>query len=82
MEFTMYKMIAIAAVLSGFALSIPSASAAGTGRYCLVGPDQQLDCRYETMASCIDNKQGTQNCVPRTASTTGMGGTITKSKSK
>lgn len=77
----MQKMIAVAAVLFGFALTIPAASAAGTGKYCLVGPGSQIDCRFATMDMCNDNKQGTQTCVAR-ASTTGMGGSMSKHKSK
>ena len=70
----MRKMIALAAVLSAFALAAPAASAAGTsGKYCLKGPGAQMNCRFETMAACNDNKQDTQTCVPRTASTTGSG---------
>ena len=68
----MHKMIAVAAILLGFALTIPAASAAGTGKFCLVGPGQQMNCKFATMDLCNDNKQGTQTCVAR-ASTTGMG---------
>jgi hypothetical protein len=77
----MRKMIAIATVLSAFALAAPAASAAGaSGKYCLKGPGAQMNCSFETMAACNDNKQGTQSCVARTASTTGSG--IHKSKMK
>lgn len=75
----MHKMIAVAAVLFGFALASPAASAAGTGRYCLVGPGQQMNCNFATIDACNDNKQDTQSCVAR-ASTTGMGGSMSKSK--
>jgi hypothetical protein len=74
MECTMHKMIAVATVLSAFALAIPAASAAGmSGEYCLKGPGSQMDCKFATIDACNDNKQGTQTCVARTASTTGSG---------
>jgi hypothetical protein len=70
----MQKMIANSAVLLGFALAIPAASADEMhDKYCLKGPGQQLNCDFETMADCNDHKQGTQTCVPRSASTTGSG---------
>ena len=80
----MRKMIALAAVLSAFALTMPAASAAGmkSGNYCLKGPGSQMDCSYQTVDACNDHKQGTQTCVSR-ASTTGMGKSMkTKSKMK
>ena len=74
MESTMRKMIALAAVLSAFALAAPAASAAGmSGKYCLKGPGSQINCQFATMDACNDNKQGTQTCAARTASTTGSG---------
>jgi Protein of unknown function (DUF3551) len=80
MENMMRKMIALAAVLSAFALAAPAASAAGTnGKYCLKGPGAQMNCSFQTMAACNDNRQDTQTCIARTASTTGSG---VKSKMK
>jgi hypothetical protein len=81
MECATHKMIALAAVLSAFALSIPAATAAGTGTYCVKGPGSHLDCSYQTVAACNDHTQSTQTCVAR-ASTTGMGKSMSKSKSK
>ena len=79
----MRKMIALAAVLSAFAFAAPVASAAGTsGKYCLKGPGAQMNCRFATMADCNDNKQDTQSCIPRTASTTGSGMGHSKSMRK
>lgn len=79
----MHKMIAVAAALSAFALAIPAASAAGTGgKFCLKGPGSQMNCKYQTMAACNDDMQGTQTCVRASASTTGMGGSASKSKTK
>ncbi len=81
MESTMRKMIALAAVLSAFALAAPAASAAGmSGKYCLKGPGSQINCQFATMDACNDHKQGTQTCAARTASTTGSG--MHKSKMK
>jgi hypothetical protein len=77
----MHKMIAVAAALSAFALAIPAASAAGTGgKFCLKGPGSQMTCGFETLAACNDHMQGTQTCVVRSASTTGMGSSKSKTK--
>lgn len=77
----MHKTMAVAAVLFAFAVATPAASAAESGKYCLVGPGEQMNCTFATIAACNDNKQGTQTCVAK-ASTTGMGGSKSKSKSK
>ena len=70
----MRKMIALAAVLSAFALAVPAASAAGmSGKYCLKGPGSKMNCKYETMASCTKAKTGSQTCIASPASTTGSG---------
>jgi Protein of unknown function (DUF3551) len=69
----MRSIITLAAVLSAFALAAPAASAAGTGKYCIKGPGSEVNCNYQTMASCDKAKKGTQTCVANPSSTTGSG---------
>jgi Protein of unknown function (DUF3551) len=69
----MRQIIALAAVLSAFALAAPAASAAGSGKFCLKGPGSTMQCSYQTMASCEKAKKGTQTCAANPASTTGSG---------
>ncbi len=69
----MRQILALAAVLSAFALAAPAASAAGSGKFCLNGPGTTRSCNYQTMAACEKAKKGTQTCAANPASTTGSG---------
>jgi len=69
----MRHILALAAILSAFALAAPAASAAGSGKFCLKGPGSTMNCTYQTMAACTQAKKGTQTCVSNPASTTGSG---------
>jgi hypothetical protein len=69
----MRYIMAIAIMLSAFALSAPAAFATGTGKYCLKGPGATMNCKYQTMAACDKAKKGTETCVANLASTTGSG---------
>jgi Protein of unknown function (DUF3551) len=71
----MRQIIALAAVLSAFALAAPAASAAGSGKFCLKGPGSAMQCSYQTMASCEKAKKGSQTCAVNPSSTTGSGST-------
>ena len=76
----MRSVITAAALLAAIGLAVSSASAAGSGKYCLKGPGAKMDCKYQTMASCDKAKKGSQSCVTNTASTTGSG--MSKSPAK
>jgi Protein of unknown function (DUF3551) len=69
----MRQILALAAILSAFALAAPAASAAGSGKYCLKGPGSTVECNYQTLASCNSVKKGTQSCEANPSSTTGSG---------
>ena len=69
----MRQILALAAILSAFALAVPAASAAGSGKYCLKGPGSTVHCNYQTLASCNSAKKGVQTCEANPASTTGSG---------
>jgi len=69
----MRQILALAAVLSAFAMATPAASAAGSGKFCLNGPGSTQNCNYQTMAACEKAKKGMQTCAANTASTTGAG---------
>jgi hypothetical protein len=69
----MRQILALAAVLSAFAIAAPAASAAGSGKYCLNGPGAASKCSYQTMASCEKAKAGQQTCAANPTSTTGSG---------
>ena len=71
----MRYVITLAAVLSGLALAVPAASAAGTEKFCLKGPGTTMNCNYQTLASCDKAKTGTQTCVANPANTVGSGAT-------
>jgi hypothetical protein len=71
MEIIMRYLLSLVVILSALAFA-STASAAGTGKYCLRGPGGTLNCKYQTMASCNKVKKSTQACVAR-ASTTGAG---------
>lgn len=73
----MRHIIALAAIVSAFALAGP-ASAAGTAKFCLKGPGSTINCSYQTMASCDKAKKGTETCVANPSSTTGSSGTMQK----
>jgi Protein of unknown function (DUF3551) len=79
MESMMRYMIALAAILSAFAMAAPAASATGTSKYCLKGPGATMNCTYQTIASCNSAKKGTESCVANPASTTGSGSGMSKS---
>lgn len=69
----MRQILALAAILSAFALAAPAASAAGSGKYCLKGPGSKVTCSYQTLASCNGAKKGMQTCEANPSSTTGSG---------
>lgn len=69
----MQKLFVVAAVLGSFAMAAPIASAAamssGNGKYCLKGPGETMHCNYQTLASCIKAKSGSQSCVIKESTT-------------
>lgn len=69
----MRQILALAAILSAFALAAPAASAAGSAKFCLKGPGSVSNCTFQTMAACEKAKKGTQTCAANPASTTGSG---------
>ncbi len=69
----MRQILALAAILSAFALAAPAASAAGSSKYCLKGPGKISNCVFQTMAACEKAKTGPQTCATNPASTTGAG---------
>jgi hypothetical protein len=64
-------IIILAATLAATGLAVSAASAAGTAKFCLKGPGAEMNCTYETMATCDKAKKGTETCVANPTSTTG-----------
>ena len=71
----MRSLIILTAALSAFGLGSSVASAAGTAKFCLKGPGTEMNCTYETMASCDKAKKSTETCVANPSSTTGSAAT-------
>lgn len=69
----MRHMVLLAAALAAAGLTASAASAAGSGKYCLKGPGEQMNCAYQTMAACDKAKGSSQSCVANPSSTTGSG---------
>ena len=72
----MRRTIAFCSLLATLALAAPAAMAEGSmsppGKFCLKGPGNAQDCKYDTLAACNQIKKAGQSCAANT-STTGAG---------
>lgn len=71
------RRLVVASIASSLLLISVGAQAASQGRYCLneLNVGTQVNCSFQTMASCQHSKTSPQDtCTPNPAATTGYGG--------
>lgn len=82
---TLTTFTAVAALIAGISIASAQTSsmdksgtmggssvqATGSGKFCIKGADDALNCQYASLAACQKAAKSSETCAPRPSSTTG-----------